>query len=500
MSWRFLIHLVLLLAATGIGEELASASNQIPADEVFSKMVDGQPVYCEGAFITGYLNLSALPGGRAKSSLELINCTISDASFEGMTLEKDVVLWGSYFENASFDNARFLGRADLANTFLNKSSFMGTSFDKSVIFDGAVFQDNVSFENAQFDKDASINWVWFQKDANFNYSRFSDYTYFLGTHFLGKACFYDAKFQGVLDFSDASFRNKANFFGSTFAAVASFTNASFLGPAQFSMTSFSSLSSFGDILFHDEASFELTRFADAAYFSRSKFQSDAIFGLAKFEDIANFQSAAFQGDLNFKGSKISTLLLDDGHLGENCRVILNDTDFNRLRVPWSEVEGHVVWDPGAYLALVDNYRRLGWSKDEDDCYYEYRRLDQAQTGWSWPKVIDILAWISCGYGVRPGYTVAWALLTILLFAIVFWRGDGIRRSAEPLQGPTEKDPVPERVTFRNALFFSTMIFLSQGPIDFLPVGRHRYYVILEGIMGWLLLALFLVTLGRVMIR
>jgi hypothetical protein len=65
---------------------------------------------------------------------------------------------------------------------------------------------------------------------------------------------------------------------------------------------------------------------------------------------------------------------------------------------------------------------------------------------------------------------------------------------------TEEDPVPERATVRNALFFSTMIFLSQGPIDFLPVGRHRYYVILEGMLGWLLLALFLVTLGRIMIR
>jgi len=53
---------------------------------------------------------------------------------------------------------------------------------------------------------------------------------------------------------------------------------------------------------------------------------------------------------------------------------------------------------------------------------------------------------------------------------------------------------------RNALFFSTMVFLSQGPIDFLPLGKNRYYVILEGILGWLLLALFLVTLGRVMIR
>ena len=160
----------------------------------------------------------------------------------------------------------------------------------------------------------------------------------------------------------------------------------------------------------------------------------------------------------------------------------------------------MVWDPGAYLALVSNYHGLGWSEDEDDCYYKYRMLDQSHKGWGVARAVDVLAWLSCGYGVRPGNAVAWALLTILAFALIFWRGDGIRRSAKPLYEPAEQDAVPEHVTFRNALFFSTMIFLSQGPIDFLPVGRHRYNVILEGILGWLLLALFLVTLGKVMIR
>lgn len=160
----------------------------------------------------------------------------------------------------------------------------------------------------------------------------------------------------------------------------------------------------------------------------------------------------------------------------------------------------MAWQPGAYLALVENYRRLGWLEDEDDCYYQYRKLDQAGKGWGWSKIIDILAWLSCGYGVRPSYAVVWSLLTILIFGLVFWIGDGIRRSSKPLSGPVEKDSIPERATLRNALFFSTMIFLSQGPIDFLPVGRHRYYVMLEMILGWLLLALFLVTLGRVMIR
>ena len=197
---------------------------------------------------------------------------------------------------------------------------------------------------------------------------------------------------------------------------------------------------------------------------------------------------------------ISALLLDKAELAEGSRIILNDTDISRFRARWDEIEDHVLWEPGAYLAMVENYRRLGWSKDEDNCYYHYRKLDQAGKNWGWSKAIDILAWLSCGYGVRPGYSVAWSLFTILCFGLVFWRGDGIRRSSKPLSGPAEEDRLPERATLRNALFFSTMVFLSQGPIDFLPLGRHRYYVILEGITGWMLLALFLVTLGRVMIR
>jgi hypothetical protein len=269
---------------------------------------------------------------------------------------------------------------------------------------------------------------------------------------------------------------------------------------QFGLAKFSGLSSFGDAVFSDEAGFNLARFSDAASFSGAEFREDAFYGLTKFQDIASFQSARFDGDLNFKGGSISTLLFEKAALDADSRIILNDTDFARFKAHWKDIAGHVVWDPGAYLALVSNYHGLGWSQDEDDCYYQYRKLDQSQKGWGMSWAIDVLAWLSCGFGVRPSYAVAWALLTILAFALVYWRGDGIRRSAKPINEPAEQDSVPEHVTFRNALFFSTMVFLSQGPIDFLPVGRHRYNVILEGIVGWLLLALFLVTLGRVMIR
>lgn len=494
MAHLSLILLMLLLTGTACGQV-----QEVSATEVLQRAADGEPIHLEGARIVGSMNLSDAPQGRLEG-IVLINCTVADASLSGLTIEGETILSGTSFGNASFDDAHFMGMADLSSTSFVDASFSGTAFDSPTIFDGASFQGDVSFEDAAFALDASFNHALFGGAAIFNYSRFGYYTYFSGAQFLDDALFSNVRFQGTTDFTQAIFRGHANFFETSFASASSFSDGAFAGPAHFGMASFGGLSSFGNVLFEREANFALARFSDAAYFADARFEDDALFGLTKFEDVASFQGASFQADLNFKGGSISTLLLERASYGPGCRIVLNDTDFNRIKAPWSSISRHVVWDPGAYLALVESYHRMGWPRDEDDCYYQYRRMDQDGKGLGWSRAIDTLAWLSCGYGVRPSYAVVWSLLTILAFALLFWLGDGIRRSARPLQGPAEVDPVPERVTFRNALFFSTMIFLSQGPIDFLPVGRHRYYVILEGILGWLLLALFLVTLGRVMIR
>jgi len=475
------------------------AEETVPAQEILARIAAHEPVYYDGVIISGNLDLSALPAARVQESLALVNCTIAKASFSGVTFAQDTAFWGTLFDNASFEKATFSGRADFSNATFGMTSFSGCSFRQAAFFEGALFKNNVSFEDAAFGLDAFFNAARFRGRADLNYSNFDSYSYFQATLFEGDALFSDVDFSGAVDFSAASFSRTANFIRSRLTEPY-FGSATFSGPAQFGLARFSGLSSFGGALFADEAGFALARFSDAAYFSGAVFRGLALFGLTKFEDIVTFQEASFEADLNFKGGSISALLLEKAELAEGSRIILNDTDFSRFRARWDEIEDHVAWEPGAYLALVENYRRLGWSKDEDDCYYQYRRLEQAAKSWGWSKIIDILAWRSCGYGVRPGYALAWSLIIIFGFGMVFWKGDGIRRSSRPLSGPAEEDRIPERATLRNALFFSTMVFLSQGPIDFLPLGRHRYYVILEGITGWLLLALFLVTLGRVMIR
>jgi uncharacterized protein YjbI with pentapeptide repeats len=500
MTQRAAFILSLLMAIILILSDAKSSTDLlfVPAEEVISQVRDGQPVYYEGVFIVGDLFLDEPAEMVVKSPFVIINSTVENASFDGVSFQKDAIFWGTAFGNASFNGTGF-SRADFSDTYFGKGSFTGATFSYPASFDEAFFRGDASFIGSRFMKDASFIGARFLEDADFNYSGFDYYTYFSNAQFLGNASFSDITFSGTLDFSAANFTRAANFFQSKFEDAAVFSDVVFWGPAQFGICEFSGLSSFGSAIFAGDAGFNMARFDDDAYFSGARFQGDALFGLVEFEDLSTFQGASFGRELNLKGSRISTMLLDGAVFGEKCKIRLNDSDFARLSAPWAEIDGHMIYNAGAFLALIENYRRMGWSRDEDECYYDYRSINQAERDWGWMKLLDAAAWISCGYGVRPGYAVLWSLLTIVLFAMIFWMGDGIRRSSRPFQG-AEMDPVPERATLRNALFFSTMIFLSQGPIDFLPVGRHRYYVILEGILGWLLLALFLVTLGRVMIR
>lgn len=505
MSLRARFILVALSMATIVMTILmssgsASALPQVSAGDIIRQVSDGSDAYYDGVLVVGNLDLTGLPDHRVRGSFVITNSSISQANFAGTAFDRYALFWGTALTNASFNNANFNALSDFSGTSLDNASFKGCVFKGPLSFDGARFNSDVSFTDSLFQKDASFNRALFLGDANFNYTNFVYYSYFSGAQFRGSALFSDVTFDGACDFSDANFTMGANFFQSLFNDVAAFDGAFFGGRSQFGLTKFGGLSSFGSAIFASEAVFALAHFSDAAYFSGAHFMDDTIFGLTKFDDIASFQGAAFDGRLNLKAAKISTFLLDGARFGKASRITLNDTEFARLKAHWNEINDYVIYDAGAYLALIDNYHGLGWHSDEDDCYYRYRRLDQAAKPWGWSKLIDAVAWLSCGYGVRPGYAVIWSIMTILIFAGVFWQGDGIRRSAKPLRGESEIDPLPERAVLRNALFFSTMVFLSQGPIDFLPVGRHRYYVIIEGILGWLLTALFLVTLGRIMIR
>jgi hypothetical protein len=83
---------------------------------------------------------------------------------------------------------------------------------------------------------------------------------------------------------------------------------------------------------------------------------------------------------------------------------------------------------------------------------------------------------------------------ILIFTIIYWLGNGIRRLKE------SDEEGKEDVSFCDAFYFSVVTFTTVGYGDWYPIDRYRKFVMIEGFVGWLTLALFLVTLANVMIR
>jgi hypothetical protein len=109
-----------------------------------------------------------------------------------------------------------------------------------------------------------------------------------------------------------------------------------------------------------------------------------------------------------------------------------------------------------------------------------------------------MAWISCSYGVWPGSIVFLSCFLIIIFTLLFWAGDGIM--AEPLNGARPNTASQDALYFLDNLYFSVMVFTAKTQIKWFSIGVFHYLAIVESVLGWLLLALFLATLGRTMIR
>ena len=172
-----------------------------------------------------------------------------------------------------------------------------------------------------------------------------------------------------------------------------------------------------------------------------------------------------------------------------------DADFKRIKVSWGSLKELHSFDGLTYIKLIKNFREMEQFKDADDAYYQYRRQSQENKKWSLSKLSDRFMQLSCGYGVKPWRTAAWAVAIVLVFTpFYFWRG-GIKRLKE--NNEVEK----QDVSLYDAFYFSMTTFTTLGYGDLYPADRYRMVaVMIEGLVGWLILALFLVTLANVMIR
>lgn len=273
-----------------------------------------------------------------------------------------------------------------------------------------------------------------------------------------------------------------------------FDRSSFSKLVDFDGTVFTKATNFSDSQFREDAGFSEAQFQGEANFSRAEFMTEANFSRTRFNGDAEYGGARFHKTLNLAGAKTYTIRLSDAIFEQGSSIYLKDLDFNRIVVRWDTIKDNLPYNGSVYLALTKNFKNLEQFEDEDDCHYQYRKEKQARASAKMPKLLDRLAWASCGYGVRPLHTVMLAISIIILFTGAFWLGNALSFDG------TELDGGQAQCTLKDALYFSTMVFLGRSPQSLIINGSYEYLTVVETVIGWLLMALFLVTLSKIMLR
>jgi len=480
------------MANAGLSDAAEPAHSQPAYQEISAKDIlvsaNSSPVILNGVAVLGDLELNQSQYYPIKITNSLFNGNVSCGGiafyeivdFGNTTFLRDAVFNGTKFtREANFNNSRFLGSV----------SFNMSRFPEGGTFDYAYFREDADFANIWFDKFATFYNATFSQDAPFYLSQFNGaYANFEFTKFLKDVDFSGSSFNTYSSFEGAEVRGYADFHAMQFNNGANFYNSSFMGPANFGRAHFTMDSIFSNAYFNPDAIFLNAKFDGPTFFDNSHFSGDAVFDNAQFLAPAELSGARFERDLGMNSTKITKMVLDGAVFSEGSRLFLAKADINRLMVEWSAIEDILSFDTSAYLSLVKNYKDLGQSSDANDCYYEYRNINQMNKPLGASRFLDIVAWLSCGYGVRPHYALLCGAFVILLFSFVYWLGRGVQ-GFEDIHG---------RHLAIASLFYSTIAFTANS--KGLPFkGHYKYLGIAEGIIGWLLMALFLVTLGRLMI-
>lgn len=342
----------------------------------------------------------------------------------------------------------------------------------------------------------------------------------------------NSNFNGKVSLDNAHFHESVNFMGSEFNGNAYFEKSEFFENVQFSRTTFRGYAYFEKAKFHGEAYFGNAKFTNSnvnfigvdfsrdAYFPRANFGVSATFTLSKFCGYADFQEVEFTEDVNFAGLVV---VGDANFWGAKFKKELrfDYSSFKILYITWDSIKDQLVYHGPAYLALVKNFKDIERFGDADDCYYQSRKESQALKKWhkekqfNWSKLHDWIGFVSCGYGVRLYPIFFWVLGSVLGFTLLYKllpesRG-GIAASGPSTLTMEAMNNSTLLFTFGSGdgvispswgdcLYFSFTALTGGTPDGLHPVGLVKYAVMVESVLGYLFLALFVVVLARKIIR
>ncbi|AKB50124.1 hypothetical protein MSBRW_0871 [Methanosarcina barkeri str. Wiesmoor] len=444
------------------------------------------------------------------------NANFSFTTFRGQTS----------FKGADFNDTAYFNKVIFGSNSNEITDFCDVGFRHSVYFEETTFNDITNFDSTLFDGFASFQGSIFNNTTSFNEANFHDFTSFQGSIFNNTTSFNETNFH---DF--ASFERSTSKVGSTsavdtyfnmdsFDGTISFKNVIFKGTSEFLNASFDSPTEFTSVLFNNDALFQGVKFNDRVKFTLVKFQSSTDFSDVAFNDISSFYGVSFKGPTYFGNGTwgYSTHSTTFKYCNFYEVTFNNNADFVG---PYSP--RNIYSDGESSQTFIEYYKRFGKYDEADTIYYNYRDSSlkhkliyaaKSKSIYDTPLLIDFLTLITCGYGVRPLNSLYFGMIMTFLFSIIYAKGPTISlvstsTETTPIkfrfQGPgivrtDASENQHQKVSFWDALNFSitTFIFMSHNNWD--AKDNFRKWATLEGVIGWITLAIFMATLTNVLIR
>jgi hypothetical protein len=448
---------------------------------------DSGSIVCNNVKIIGdlYLNQTRYNSLMIKNSIVEGNVYSEGPIFDGF-----VDLTNTTFDkNVTFFRVKLNDETDLSRSrFLGNANFNESTFLDGATFDYCTFDKNVSARASSFPKFISFYKSTIKGDADLGYSQSGGvYANFDRVKMLNGADFTSSHFDTYLSFSSACILKKLDFHAATFAMGVNFGHTKVGGVADFRRCEFGKEALFSGMSFNNTTNFINSRFDGPSLFTGTRFYRDALFDSAQFVGPSDFSDTLFDQNLSMNSISTNTMMLDGASFNKSSHLSLAKADINRFMANWSLIKDILSFDSSAYLSLVKNYRDMGLD-EADDCYYQYRYLSQESKGWEWSKLYDWLAWVTCGYGVKPVRPVICSAFLILFCALIFFFGRGLKGH----------ENTNKKELFFDSLFYSLATFLEVHS-EIKPSGKYRYVGIVLKSFSWILFALLIGALTKVMI-
>jgi hypothetical protein len=235
---------------------------------------------------------------------------------------------------------------------------------------------------------------------------------------------------------------------------------------------------------------------------------DADFRRAKIGVQLDLRQVTIKGRVDLRGTEMP----------DTSVVYLTDPRIGELVAPWTFLgrrlafyEDLTTWSEQqrTYAALRQLYEGSGQFSDADACFFESQELQRQKTprvSFEW--IYLTLNKVVAGYGVRPSSPLKAGVLVVMFFSIIYMFPGGPARNDGTTSlwlfgighGARQNAVLSIATTLFRAVVVSGAVFTGWGANAFELRGHFRSVAAVQALLGWFVLALFITTYSRVILR